>query len=127
MYFVSKEIEFAAAHTLRGTRGPCENLHGHNYRAKVFLAAGSLDATGMVLDFAEFKRILREVTAPLDHANLSEVPPFDAVNSTAENLARHIAAEVARRLPPGPAVHRVEVWETTTSCAIYEPDPKEVP
>jgi 6-pyruvoyltetrahydropterin/6-carboxytetrahydropterin synthase len=122
MYFVSKEIEFAAAHTLRGYRGPCENLHGHNYRARVFLRSAALDPLGMVLDFTEFKRILREVTAPLDHVNLSEVPPFDSVNSTAENLARHIAAEVARHLPSGPAVHRVEVWETATSCAIFDPD-----
>jgi 6-pyruvoyltetrahydropterin/6-carboxytetrahydropterin synthase len=126
MYFVVKEIEFSAAHTLRGHRGPCERLHGHNYRARVALAAAVLDPQGMVLDFTDFKRILREATAPLDHADLSGVPPFDTVNSTAENLARHIAAEVARRLPPGPRVHRVEVWETSTSCAIYDPDPEEV-
>lgn len=122
MYCVSKEIEFSAAHTLRGYQGPCENLHGHNYRARVFLRSAVLDSLGMVLDFTEFKRILREVTAPLDHANLSAVPPFDSVNSTAENLARHIALEVSRRLPPGPVVHRVEVWETTTSCAMFDPD-----
>lgn len=127
MYLVSKEIEFSAAHRLRGYQGPCEKVHGHNYRVRVFLCAAALDPLGMVLDFTEFKRILREATAPLDHADLAAVPPFDTVNSTAENLAHHIAAEVARRLPPGPAVHRVEVWETPTSCAVYDPDPQEVP
>jgi 6-pyruvoyltetrahydropterin/6-carboxytetrahydropterin synthase len=74
------------------------------------------------MDFAELKRLLKEITAPFDHRNLNEIPPFDRLNPTAEHLARHIAEETARRLPPGPAVRRVEVWETATSCAIYEPD-----
>jgi 6-pyruvoyltetrahydropterin/6-carboxytetrahydropterin synthase len=65
---VTKEdLVFAAAHfiTLPGHR--CEALHGHNYRAGIEVA-GELEPEGWyVLDFTVLKRVLRGLTAELDH------------------------------------------------------------
>ena len=147
MHTISKDFSFAAAHAIRGHKGGCENLHGHNYRVRVYLRARSLDSLGMVLDFADLKAIMQEVLGPFDHRVLNEVPPFDQRNTTAELLAQHVHDEVSRRLAAGTgatagaaatapgggevvgegggagriSVSRVEVWENDTSCAVYEP------
>ena len=121
MYTVAKEFTFAAAHAIRGHTRGCQNLHGHNYRVRVFVRAAALDELGMVIDFADLKAIVMRVLGPFDHAVLNDVPPFDQRNTTAELVAEHVFREVDRELPAGRAVVRVEVWETDTSCAIFEP------
>ena len=55
MHTIFKDFTFAAAHAIRGHTRGCENLHGHNYRVRVHLAAERLDALGMVLDFADLR------------------------------------------------------------------------
>ena len=122
MFTVFKDFTFAAAHSIRGHTRGCQNLHGHNYRVRVHVAAGHLDALGMVIDFADLKGILEQVVGRFDHAVINEHPPFDRErNTTAEELARYVHEEVAARLPGDRTVRRVEVWETETSCAIFEP------
>ena len=122
MFTVFKDFTFAAAHSIRGHTRGCQNLHGHNYRVRVHVAAERLDALGMVIDFADLKAILEQVVGRFDHAVINDHPPFDGErNTTAEELARNVYEEVATRLPSGRAVRRVEVWETETSCAIFEP------
>ncbi len=133
MYTIWKDFTFAAAHAIRGHTRGCQNLHGHNYRVRVHLRAGELDALGMVLDFADLKAIMQEILDPFDHHVINEVPPFDRRNTTAELLAEHVHEQVCARLAagtPGPPVPdgggrrievlRVEVWENETSCAAFE-------
>ena len=121
MFSVCKEFRFAAAHQIRGHRGGCENLHGHSYRVRVWVEAEALDALGMVVDFADLKRVMEEVVGPFDHRFLNEIPPFDERNTTAELLAEHVFEEVSRRLDDGRVhVSRVEVWESDSSFAAYE-------
>ena len=123
MFIIAKDFSFAAAHAIRGHTRGCQNLHGHNYRVRVHLAAALLDGLGMVLDFADLKAIMQEIVGPFDHALLNEVPPFDERNTTAELISQYVFEEVGKRLPADGRVRvvRVEVWETDTSCAIYEP------
>ncbi len=127
MYTVFKEFSFSAAHFIRGHTRGCQNLHGHNYRVRVHLSARQLDALGMVLDFQDLKAVMKEILDPFDHHVLNELEPFDRVNTTAELISGHIYDEVARRIGTMESaagrvqVRRVEVWETDTSCAIYEP------
>ena len=122
MFVVFKDYTFAAAHAIRGHTRGCQNLHGHNYRVRVHVAAEQLDALGMVIDFADLKSVLEQVVGRFDYAVINDHPPFDhARNTTAEELARWVHEEVGARLPAGRAVRRVEVWETETSCATYEP------
>lgn len=122
MFTVCKEFTFAAGHAIRGHRGGCQNLHGHNYRVRIWVSSEELDALGMVLDFADLKALAAEVLDPFDHRVLNDVPPFDTVNTTAELVARHVYEEIATRLPTerGLGVRKVEVWETDSACAVYE-------
>lgn len=123
MHTIFKDFTFAAAHAIRGHTRGCQNLHGHNYRVRVHLAAGWLDELGMVLDFADLKAIMQEILGPFDHGVINDVPPFDQRNTTAELLSHYFFEEVAARLGGQDRVRvtRVEVWENDTSCAVYEP------
>ncbi len=123
VYEVSKEFVFSAAHQIRMHGGKCERLHGHNWRIRVHARAGSLNRIGMVVDFADLQAIVSELCARFDHRNINEVPPFDEVNTTAENLARWFFVEANRRLAAAEGgrvtVARVDVWENDGSLAVY--------
>jgi len=124
MFEVSVEETFAAGHALRGYRGKCENVHGHNYRVRAIVAGEALDAAGLLVDFVDLKQILRAIIENLDHRFLNDVPPFDTMNPTAENMAQYFHQEMSRRLDgPGRAnpvrVAEVKVWETDTATATY--------
>ncbi|MDY7092318.1 MAG: 6-carboxytetrahydropterin synthase QueD [Acidobacteriota bacterium] len=121
MFTVFKDFTFAAGHFIRGHTGGCQNLHGHNYRIRVFLNAEELDELGMVLDFSHLKAMVQEVVGHYDHQVINDHPPFDQLNPTAELLSQHVYREVSRRLDdPRVSVGRVEVWENDSSCASYE-------
>jgi 6-pyruvoyltetrahydropterin/6-carboxytetrahydropterin synthase len=121
-YTIFKDFTFAAAHHIPDHPGKCRFLHGHNYKVRVHLEAGELDRIGMVLDFADLKRLTEEVVGLWDHQVINDFPPFDKQPPTAEMLASHICHEMAKRLEgPRVKVARVEVWESESSCAIYQP------
>ena len=123
MHEITLRKRFSAAHNLREYRGKCERLHGHNYRVDIVLCSDRLNATGMVMDFQEVKRLAALVTDKLDHAYLNEVAPFDDLNPTAENIACHIADEMAARLPDGVSVKSVTCWESEDCGATCVPEP----
>ena len=105
---ITRKAEFSASHVCanaawsaeenRKVYGPNANPngHGHNYVLEVTVEGDPDPVTGMVFDLRELKEILnQEVVEPMDHRFLNrEVPPFDRVVPTAEN----IAAEIWRRL-----------------------------
>ncbi len=122
MFEVSVEEMFAAGHALREYRGKCENVHGHNYRVRVTIEGQELDRTGLLVDFTELKRMMRGIIEALDHQFLNDVPPFDKLNPSAENMARYFYEEMARNLGGrGSAVRvaEVKIWETDTATATY--------
>ena len=124
MYEVSVDESFAAAHNLRNYKGKCEDLHGHNYKVRVVLAGKELDATGLLYDFVHLKQVIRGVISSLDHKYLNELPPFDRINPSAENIARHIYDETSKQLrkePNGAAVASITVWESDITAATYRP------
>lgn len=120
---ISREFTFSAAHQIRGHRGKCERLHGHNYRIRIFVRAHALNALSLVVDFADLQTVISEICARFDHQNLNEIPPFDDVNTSAENISRVIYGEASKRLSAmeGPRVWvaRVDVWENQGSLASY--------
>lgn len=124
MFRIAKDFSFAAGHFIVGHQGECARPHGHNYRVRVTLAARELDEIGMVLDFADLKRIVGEILAPFDHRMLNDVEPFTTVPTTAERLAEHVFGQARERVRELAAerveVERVEVWENETSMASYE-------
>jgi 6-pyruvoyltetrahydropterin/6-carboxytetrahydropterin synthase len=124
MYEVSVDETFAAAHNLRNYKGKCENLHGHNYKVRVTLAGKELDAAGLLYDFVHLKQVIQGVIRSLDHRYLNELPPFDVLNPSAENIARFVYDQTAKQIPAnanGTGVASITVWESDVTSATYRP------
>ena len=120
MFEVSVVMDFSAAHNLRGYRGKCEALHGHNWKVQVNLQAEKLDKIGMVTDFKVIKEKLKEILALLDHKYLNQLSYFKKINPTSENIAKLIYGKMKERLRNSSvAVHSVKIWETDNSYATY--------
>ena len=124
MFEVMIERNFSSAHQLRGYKGKCENLHGHNYKIEIYARGRELNNIGLLVDFVELKEAADEVVNFLDHRNINELPPFDAeLNPSAENLARYILERVAARVGDARVqVYKVRCYETPTSVATYQVD-----
>jgi 6-pyruvoyltetrahydropterin/6-carboxytetrahydropterin synthase len=128
---VVRILTFSYGHRIRGHTGGCAHLHGHNARVEVE-CKGPLDRLGMVVDFAEIRRVLEEwIDAHWDHRMILERgDPMAAVLTergepvheldappTAENLARRLY-DVAKAA--GLPVAAIRFWETERSMALYE-------
>ena len=121
IFTVYREIFFSSAHRLRNYNGKCENLHGHNWRVRLYVSAKELDETGFVVDFKEMDKILKDVTDKLDHQNINELPFFQEINPTAENIAFFIFNESKKLIDNDRVtVSKVSVWESEKSCATVE-------
>jgi len=123
-YIVSTEIQFSASHALKGYRGDCSRVHGHNWVARVSYEFGALDGLGLTIDYRELRTVLERVILPrFDHRHLNDCPPFDAVNPTSENIAaeffRLCRAEISL---PGGVLKEVELWESPTDMVRYRDD-----
>ncbi len=119
MFTVRVEASFSAAHFLTEYYGKCERLHGHNYRIRAFARGDSLDKAGMLVDFGVLKGGLRAVVDSLDHSNLNDLAAMEN-SPSAERIARYIFTAMKERDPSLPLC-AVEVFETDTSMARYEP------
>ena len=123
MFEVTVQQTFAAGHALRNYRGKCENVHGHNYRIEVKVQGEQLDSIGLLVDFVELKRVMKEVIEYLDHQFINDLKPFDKINPSAENIAKFFHDRISEGLHTDTpvAVAEVKVWETDTSSAVYRP------
>ena len=120
MYEVFKEYSFSGAHNLRGYKGKCEAVHGHNWRVRVYAGSETLDELGMVVDFTILGKHLQDVISALDHTDINAVPPFDKLNPSSENIAKYIYDKMNALMNDGRVrILRVMIWETDHSCAIY--------
>lgn len=126
MFEIVVERTIAAAHFLRDFSGPCERLHGHNYRIEVFLRGERLNAAGMLEDFSDIKRALNAILERFDHYTLNDLPEFADLSPSTENLARVIATEMALHPFERGRVHRVRVWETPIQSATYFVEQSEI-
>jgi 6-pyruvoyltetrahydropterin/6-carboxytetrahydropterin synthase len=114
MFELMVETEFSAAHALRNYHGKCTRVHGHNFRVQALVRGQRLDeATGLMVDFGDLKRVLREICEELDHQNAS-----------AENIARHIYREMKVRMERDvpnnlSKLELVRVWERDIQYAAY--------
>jgi len=118
-YALTVRSSFAAAHRLREYEGNCERLHGHNWRVEVTVESRELDEQGIALDFRAIKAHLAELLGRFDHKYLNDVPPFDALNPSSENRARHLVEELEKRIARPAAVSRVTIWESEDARAEY--------
>jgi 6-pyruvoyltetrahydropterin/6-carboxytetrahydropterin synthase len=124
MFEVTVDETFSSGHALRGYKGKCENVHGHNYKVRVTLEGPQLDSVGLLYDFTHLKRVIREIVGGVDHKFLNDMAPFDVINPSAENLAKYFYDETTRQMnamPEGARVTSITIWETDTTSATYRP------
>jgi 6-pyruvoyltetrahydropterin/6-carboxytetrahydropterin synthase len=117
MYSLKVEGTFSSAHNLRGYKGKCEDLHGHNWRVEICVKSKDLDNIGMLLDFKYLKKELSVALEKMDHKYLNKLSFFKRVNPTSENIAKYIYNELKTRIS---LLSSVTVWENSTSSATYE-------
>jgi 6-pyruvoyltetrahydropterin/6-carboxytetrahydropterin synthase len=121
-YELMIRTDFAAAHQLRGYPGDCARLHGHNWHVKLYVECEQLDEIGLAVDYKVLKSELKEALAGWDHYNLNDVPPFDSINPSSENVACVLYEEMSRRLDDGRLrVSRIVIGETCTASVTYWP------
>ena len=121
VFQISKDFTFSAAHSIRGHQGGCERLHGHNYRVRIHLASEQLNELGMVMDFADLKKVADDILTPFDHQVINDIPPFTELNTTAELFAEYVFQQVQLRIKGEQAeVVKVEVWENERSGASFQ-------
>lgn len=117
------ERNFSSAHQLRGYKGKCENLHGHNYRIEIYARGRELDNIGLLVDFVELKSAADEVVSYLDHRNINELQPFVELQPSAENLAKYILERVSSCINDERVqIYKVRCFETPTSVATFQID-----
>lgn len=120
---VSREFTFDSAHHLHCYDGKCASMHGHTYRLQVIMR-GTTDERGIVIDFADIKRITQErVLSKLDHQYLNDVLP--PMNTTAENMVVWIYEQIKEGLAAESAyahvvLEEVRLWETPSSYATVK-------
>jgi queuosine biosynthesis protein QueD len=118
-YTLTIKEHFDAAHALVGYPGQCKNLHGHTWDVEVSVRGDKLDEVGIVYDFKDLKENLKSILDQYDHAYLNEIPPFDTMNATAENLARVVYEQLAALLPGEISLVEVAVWESPRARLTY--------
>ncbi len=120
MYAIKVQSYFSAAHNLRGYRGRCERLHGHNWKVEAEIASGELNNISMVCDFKEVKKKMEKVLNKLDHSYLNKLPYFKKNNPTSEKIAEFIYYNLKKSIKDKNLFLKgVLVWETNDSCAIF--------
>ena len=131
---LTRKAEFSASHVCanpslsdaenRALYGMASNPngHGHNYVLEVTVEGETNPVTGMVFDLRELKQVInQEVVDPMDHRFLNrEVPPFDRMVPTTENIAIEIWKRLKRRIDrPHVNLRNVRLYETSDLYVDY--------
>ncbi|MCD6358694.1 MAG: 6-carboxytetrahydropterin synthase QueD [Dehalococcoidia bacterium] len=123
MYEISIRQHFDAAHYLRGYEGKCENLHGHRFEVIVSIQVKKLNKIGLGYDFTKLSEISGAILNKLDHSCLNDIPPFDIINPSSENIASTIYKELREKLPQNDiTLFSVQVCESPNSWVTYTED-----
>jgi len=119
-YTLKIVTDFAAAHSLRDYPGDCSRLHGHNWKVEAEVVATELNKVGMGIDFKAIKTETKILIDQLDHRYLNEIPPFDEINPTAENIAAYLYQGLSKKLNGDTLrVSAITLWETERACVRY--------
>jgi 6-pyruvoyltetrahydropterin/6-carboxytetrahydropterin synthase len=123
-FSVRVSARFEAAHFLREYRGVSEPLHGHSYKVEADLAsrAGGVDSDAIAVDFVSARHKLEALAKTLDYGCINDVPPFDRINPSAENIAEWFARELGAAVAGEDAVvQAVTIWEGPVNSVTFRP------
>ena len=123
-YIVSTEISFSSSHALRGYRGDCARVHGHNWVARASYEFAAPGPDGLTVDYRVLRAELERVILPrFDHRHLNDVSPFDRINPTSENLAAELFRLCRAELSfPGGTLREIELRESPADVVRYRED-----
>ncbi len=130
--YLTRRAVFSASHRLHSNQlsedenrqlfGKCNHPrgHGHNYAIEVTVRGGIDPRTGIVMNLTELKAAIEEtVMRSMDHRNLNlDVPQFQDLNPTAENIAVVCWQMLEDHLPEG-LLHEVVIRETENNFVRY--------
>lgn len=137
MYTLITEASFDSAHFLSGYNGKCKNIHGHRWTIKLEICDKLLKESGhlrgMILDFGDIKKELKDLADYLDHSLIIEKDTmrdltFNALKEdgfriieldfrpTAENFSKYVYDYFKNK---GLKVKKISVYETPNNCATY--------
>jgi len=139
---ITKQFSFETGHALYGYDGKCKNVHGHSYKLSVTVIGKPINDTsnvkyGMVIDFSDLKKIVREEIVDLfDHATVfnQNTPHVELAKElsnrshhvilvdyqpTSENMVIDFAKKIKNRLPADIQLHSLKLQETETSFAEW--------
>ena len=123
MFEVTIIKSFSSAHLLNQIGGKCEELHGHNFKVEVTVAAEKLNSSGLLIDFRKVKKWLHEILEQMDHKNLNDLSLFADVNPSSENIAEIICKQIEQSAKQAKVrIARVKVWESENAAVTYIPD-----
>ncbi|XP_022095243.1 6-pyruvoyl tetrahydrobiopterin synthase-like [Acanthaster planci] len=134
--YVSRAESFSACHRLHSPClsddvnkvlfGKCNNPngHGHNYRVEIILKGEVDPVTGMVMNLTDLKQYMKKAIMDLlDHKNIDkDVPYFQDIVSTAENIAVFIWEQIRKQLPNPDLLYEVKLHETGNNVVFYRGD-----
>ncbi len=122
MFEVTIIKSFSAAHLLAEIGGKCEELHGHNFKVEVTVAAKELNSNGLLIDFRFLKQVLGEILENIDHKHLNALTSFTGINPSAENIAKYICDKMEMKVKTaGVDMIRVKIWESENAAVTYMP------
>ena len=119
-FTIRVEARFEAAHNLREYKGAPEPLHGHSWKVEAKFKCAKLDHEDIGIDYVEAEKAIRELARRFDHRYINEVPPFDKINPTSENIARWFFDELNRpQIRQNTKLTEVIVWEGLEAYVAY--------
>ena len=119
-YTIRVEATFESAHNLREYYGKPEPLHGHSWKVEAKFICQKLNREDFGVDYVVAEKAIRELAAKLDHRYINEIPPFDKLNPTSENIAKWFYGELNKpEIRQNSVLDEVTVWEGTHAYVTY--------
>lgn len=122
-FIIRVEARFEAAHHLREYKGVPEPLHGHSWKVEAKFKCQKLDHESIGIDYVHVEKAIRGLAEQFDHRNINEIPPFDTLNPTSENIARWFFDQLNRpEMKQAAELSEVIVWEGPEAYVAYSKD-----
>ncbi len=120
MYSIIVEIVFHADHYIRIPGGKEEKRHAHDWTFRSKVSAEELDEYGLVMDFHLLRRLMQEVSRPLEAVEtINELAAFAGSYPTAETIGRYLYQQMKAVLPGRVRLLEVMLEEEAGCYAVY--------
>tara|TARA_B100001113_G_C20912468_1_gene536360 strand:- start:224 stop:643 length:420 start_codon:yes stop_codon:yes gene_type:complete len=129
--YITRRERFSASHRLINKEispeenkklfGKCYNPHGHNYEIFITISGEINEASGMIVDLKDLKKIINDkIIIKIDHNSLNEVDFMKNKIPTTENLCIQIWNELKKPIQSlGGKLYKIRINETENNYFEY--------